>query len=139
MAWSTHRGLGGENIAVEEYVYNNEEMMLRDLNSSIIDIVFLENRRILLDNKITDIGIILELRLKDHTEIAVCIKKNMLEDHLDLLFGFTDIIGLTDEETDAYMLIKPDEWIEIYRKMGYADERIMEYLVPDFQMEALWQ
>ncbi|MGN0204683.1 MAG: hypothetical protein ACI4BB_09070, partial [Coprococcus sp.] len=139
MEWSTHRGLGGENIAIKEYVYNKEELMLRDLSSSIIDIAFLENEGLLFDNKITDIRIILEFRLEDHTNIAVCVKEKMLEDNLDILLHFTNILGLKDAEIDAYRLLMPDEWIELYRKMGYEDEQIMEYLILDFQMEALWQ
>ena len=137
MEWSIRRGLGGGHVVVKEYVYDDEVMMLRDLSSSVIDIILLENRRILFDNKITDIGIILELKLKDYTEIAVCVKKCMLEEDLDPLFRFAGIIGISEAENDEYVLIQPEEWMMIYRKMGYEEERIMEYLVLDFQVEVL--
>lgn len=136
---SAHSGFDGENIALKVYVYTSEEAMIDDLCADGIDVAFLENKRILFENQLPSVRMILEFRADSYGDIAVCVKESMLEDELDLLFCFARVMNVRTLEEDAIELLKPDEWIRAYLDQGYEENRIMDYLVPDFQMEVLRQ
>ena len=128
-----------EEMILKVYVYDNEDDLLRALCGDTVDIVLLENENKVFDNKISTLRMILEFQIDCHANLAVCVKENMLEENLELLFAFAKVIDAGTEDKGEIMLVKPDKWIEIYRKKGYEDNQIMQYIVPDFQLEALGQ
>lgn len=128
-----------EEMILKMYVYDNEDDLLGALCDNTVDVALLENENKLFDNKISTLRMIMKFQIDCHADLAVCVREDMLEENLELLFAFAKVIDAGTEDKGAIMLVKPDEWVELYRKMGYEDNQIMQYIVPDFQFEALEQ
>ena len=117
------------------YVYDSDAEMIDALAEEEISIALLDEDEISFDNKMTDNRIILCLKIDNKYEIALCVRKHILEDHLDTAVQLAR--AFSDKNSGNVEVIPMSQRIDYYLSEGYSQEKIMRCAAPDFADEML--
>ena len=124
-----------QNFIPVIYMYDNEAEMMDALAEEEISIALLDGDEIVFDNKMTDNRIILWLKIDNQYDTVICVRKQLLEENLNIAICFTK--ACTDENDENIKVVPYLQWLDYLRTAGYAEEDVMPYLAPDFVDEML--
>lgn len=124
-----------QNFIPVIYMYDNEAEMMDALAEEEISIALLDGNEIVFDNKMTDNRIILWLKIDNQYDTVICVRKQLLEENLNIAICFTK--ACTDENDENIKVVPYLQWLDYLRTAGYAEEDVMPYLAPDFVDEML--
>lgn len=124
-----------QNFIPVIYMYDNEAEMMDALAEEEISIALLDGDEIVFDNKMTDNRIILWLKIDNQYDTVICVRKQLVEENLNIAICFTK--ACTDENDENIKVVPYLQWLDYLRTAGYAEEDVMPYLAPDFVDEML--
>ena len=117
------------------HVYDNETDMMEALESEEISMALLDDDKLSFDNKMTDNRIILCLKIDNKYQMVICVRKQMLEDHLKTAVQLVQ--ALLDENAGNIEVMPMCQWIDECISKGYSPEAMMHCTIPDFVDEML--
>lgn len=123
-------------LPVVFYAYRSDWEVIHALSDNEIRFAVIDcDPTVLFDNKMTDNRMIMCIKIDNRYKIAVCVRKELLEEHLRLAKQFAEAIF--DETAENIEIVPMEQWIDECLSEGYSEGEIMQSAIPDFVAEML--